>query len=33
MRDEAWMRLRLFLDEEKWFEIDARSWKKNKKMK
>jgi ATP-dependent DNA helicase RecQ len=32
MRDEAWMRLRLFLDEEKWVESDTGSWKKSKKM-
>ena len=32
MKDEAWMRLRLFLDEEKWVEFDAGSWKKSKNM-
>jgi ATP-dependent DNA helicase RecQ len=30
MRDEAWLRLRLLLDEEKWVEVDASSWKKSK---
>jgi ATP-dependent DNA helicase RecQ len=32
MRDEAWMRLRFFLDDEKWVEFDAGSWKKSKNM-
>jgi ATP-dependent DNA helicase RecQ len=33
MRDEAWMRLRLFLDEEVWVEIETGKWKKSKNMK